>query len=301
MTTTANPSELERRITQLEQELAHEHERFVQVQETNTFQKTMLDMIPALVYLKDREHRYQFANRTFIEHTIVTDSEIQGKSDHELFAEDVADAYHEDDERIMLSGQASIGVELPITQPNGQPGWVSNSAIPYRDADGRVIGLLGIAIDITGRRQAEDALRHSEAEQRELLNEQMRLLDTIRELASPVLPVLPEVLILPLVGHIDARRSQQIMETLLQGIQEHQATLVIIDITGVPVVDTAIASHLLQMTRAAQLIGTQCMLVGISAEIAQTMVSLGIDLNRLLVYSNLEAAIAYAMRHAHVS
>jgi rsbT co-antagonist protein RsbR len=138
----------------------------------------------------------------------------------------------------------------------------------------------------------ETALRASEEHIR---TEQQQLLDVIREISSPVIPVHDEVLVLPLVGTIDSARSARIMETLLTGVQEHAAEVVIIDITGVPIVDTAVANHLIQATRAATLLGAHCVLVGVSAEVAQTLVQLGVNLSTLVTLSNLQAGITYAL------
>ena len=98
-----------------------------------------------------------------------------------------------------------------------------------------------------------------------------------------------------MVGTIDSARSSRIMETLLTGVQEHAAEVVIIDITGVPIVDTAVANHLIQATRAATLLGAHCVLVGVSAEVAQTLVQLGVNLSTLVTRSNLQAGITYAL------
>ena len=100
---------------------------------------------------------------------------------------------------------------------------------------------------------------------------------------------------MPLVGTIDSYRASQIMETLLEGIARQQADVVIIDITGVPVVDTGVGNHLLQAAQAAELLGARVILVGISAEVAQTMVQLGINLSRIVTLATLQAGIEYAL------
>jgi rsbT co-antagonist protein RsbR len=97
---------------------------------------------------------------------------------------------------------------------------------------------------------------------------------------------------MPLVGAIDTARSQQIIETLLSAITTHDAEVVIIDITGVSVIDTSVANHLLQATRAASLLGAQCVLVGITPEVAQTVVHLGVDLSGLVTMSDLQSGVA---------
>lgn len=118
---------------------------------------------------------------------------------------------------------------------------------------------------------------------------------TIRELSTPILPLFTGVLALPLVGSVDSYRAAQVMESLLTAISEQQADIVILDITGVPLVDTGVANYLLQTARAAQLVGAQVVLVGIGAEIAQTLVQLGVDLSQLRVHANLQAGIQYAL------
>ncbi len=149
--------------------------------------------------------------------------------------------------------------------------------------------LLESFFDITERKRAEE---ERERLQREIIETQQQAL---RELSTPIVPVLKGVLVMPLVGSIDTERAQQVMETLLEAISHYQAAVVIIDITGVPMVDTRVANHLLQVTRAAALLGSGCMLVGISPEVAQTIVSLGVDLSAIATHSNLQSGIQYAL------
>jgi rsbT co-antagonist protein RsbR len=119
--------------------------------------------------------------------------------------------------------------------------------------------------------------------------------DMIRELGTPILPLHEGVIAMPLVGALDSYRATLVLERLLEAISAKQADIVILDITGVPVVDTGVANYLLQTARAAQLIGAQVVLVGIGAEIAQTLVQLGVNLSQLKVYANLQAGISYAL------
>ncbi len=117
----------------------------------------------------------------------------------------------------------------------------------------------------------------------------------IQELSTPIVPIHEGVLVLPLVGTIDARRATQILEAALEQIVASQAEILILDITGVPFIDTSVANHILQMTRAVTLLGAQTVLVGIGAEIAQTLVQLGIDLNSIVTKANLQEGIVYAL------
>lgn len=120
-------------------------------------------------------------------------------------------------------------------------------------------------------------------------------MDQVRELSTPIMPIYPGILVLPLIGTIDPTRAGQIMETLLEGISSYQADTVIMDITGVTVVDTDVANYLLQAARAARLLGSQVILVGISSTIAQTMVHLGVGLATVTTRANLQEGIEYAL------
>jgi rsbT co-antagonist protein RsbR len=125
--------------------------------------------------------------------------------------------------------------------------------------------------------------------------QQDQLRSTIRELSTPIIPVYAGILVLPLVGSIDSRRATEITERLLEAIAAQQAEIVIIDITGVSVIDTSTANHLLMTTRAANLLGSRVMLVGMGAEIAQTIVHLGVELHGLTTLADLQAGIAHAL------
>ena len=118
---------------------------------------------------------------------------------------------------------------------------------------------------------------------------------TIRELGTPILPLYEGVIAMPLVGSIDSYRATEIMERLLEAISEKQADIVIIDITGVSIIDTGVANYLLQTARAARLVGAEIVLVGIGAEIAQTITQLGVDLSQIVVQANLQDGINYAL------
>jgi len=118
---------------------------------------------------------------------------------------------------------------------------------------------------------------------------------TIQELASPVLPVLEGILVMPLVGTITGERANMLISSLLHAIEQHRADFVIMDVTGVPIVDTQVAKALLQAADAAQLLGTQTILAGLRPELAQTIVGLGLDLSALVAQADLRSGVVYAM------
>jgi anti-anti-sigma regulatory factor len=122
-----------------------------------------------------------------------------------------------------------------------------------------------------------------------------QLLQTVRDLSTPAIPIYDGILAIPLVGNIDSGRASQVMETVLTSIQRVHAAVVILDVTGVPVIDTGVANHLVQVTQAAQLLGAKCLLVGIKPEVAQTLVQLGVDLSSIATRSDLQAGMAFAL------
>ena len=117
----------------------------------------------------------------------------------------------------------------------------------------------------------------------------------IRELSTPVIKVYDRVLLLPIVGTVDTQRANQIMETVLVQVVEQQAKVIIIDIAGVPVVDTKVADHILQTTAAVQLLGSQTILTGISASVARTVIQLGVEITRVETRAKLAEGIELAL------
>jgi rsbT co-antagonist protein RsbR len=116
------------------------------------------------------------------------------------------------------------------------------------------------------------------------------------ELSTPVVELWQGILALPLIGTLDSERTQVVMESLLQRIVETGAPLAIIDITGVPTVDTLVAQHLLKTVAAARLMGADCIISGIRPQIAQTIVHLGVDLGNVTTKATLAAAFAVALQ-----
>src|SRR5207248_296240 len=118
----------------------------------------------------------------------------------------------------------------------------------------------------------------------------------IRELSTPVLQVREQLLILPIIGVIDSQRARQLMEQLLKGIRATRAKVVVIDITGVPAVDSTVANHLVQTVEASRLMGATVILTGLSSEIAQTLVTIGVDLSKMNAVGDLQGGIEEAER-----
>ncbi len=143
--------------------------------------------------------------------------------------------------------------------------------------------------DLTQQKRAEE----ERLEMQERIIEAQRA--ALHELSTPLVPLSSEVIMLPLVGTIDSGRGQQIMETMLEGIAQYQAAFAILDITGVPTIDTQVASLLVQTAQAARLLGATVILTGIGPTMAQTLVHLGADLNHIITRNTLQSGIAKTM------
>ena len=117
----------------------------------------------------------------------------------------------------------------------------------------------------------------------------------IRELSTPVIRVYDKVLLLPLVGALDSHRAQQVTESVLVRVVEEQAKCIIIDIAGVPVVDTKVADHLVKTTAAVRLLGAETILTGITAQVARTIVQLGVDVSAMHTLTRLSDGIELAL------
>ncbi|ANJ11285.1 MULTISPECIES: STAS domain-containing protein [Streptomyces] len=136
------------------------------------------------------------------------------------------------------------------------------------------------------------------------LSEGQALIDRQRlqllEVATPVIKLWDGVVAVPLIGTLDSARSQVVMETLLESIVEQQARFAILDITGVPTVDSLVAQHLMKTVAAARLMGAECIVSGIRPAIAQTMVHLGLDLGNVVTRASLADALGYVLHELGV-
>lgn len=119
--------------------------------------------------------------------------------------------------------------------------------------------------------------------------------EALLELSTPVIQIWKGILVLPLIGTIDSRRAYQIMDNALSAITQHRAKQLIIDITGVPFVDTEVANHLIKTIQAAKLVGAHCIVVGISSEVAQTLVHIGLEMSNISTFATLEDGLQEAL------
>jgi rsbT co-antagonist protein RsbR len=160
---------------------------------------------------------------------------------------------------------------------------------PIQGADNTIRWILATTFDTTSQMQS---IREERERQEAIIAHQAAI---VAELSTPLLTISEDVVVMPIVGAVDSRRTQQIMESLLTGISQHQASIAIVDITGVSVVDTAVANALIQAAQAVRLLGAEVVLTGIRPEVAQTLVSLGTNLEGVVTRSTLQMGIAYSL------
>ncbi|WP_437717256.1 PAS domain-containing protein [Sorangium sp. So ce448] len=161
--------------------------------------------------------------------------------------------------------------------------------VPFRGDAGEIEGVLGISLNVTEAKNAEAELR---SQLQQIENQRQ----VIRTLSMPIIEVWSGVLTLPMVGIMDSVRTADIMESLLGRIVEKQARFAILDLTGVEMVDTQVASHLIELVTAIRLLGAEGIVAGIKPNVAQTMVALGLDLSQITTQQNLRAALGHCIR-----
>lgn len=263
-----------------------------ELQDSQLLLQLVLDNIPQAVCWKDRSSVFLGCNQRFAENIGLSEpAVIVGKTDYDLPAAEFADAFRADDQRVMASGIAKVNFEEP-TVSDGSQGWLRTSKVPLRDRTGAIVGILVMFEDITARKLEEQ--EHARLKD-DLIRAQA---SALAELSTPLFPISDNTVVMPLIGAIDSRRAQQVMEVLLEGIVETHTQVAILDITGVPMVDTQVADALIRAAQAVRLLGARVVLTGIRPEVAQTLVGLGVDLTGIVTHSTLQSGIAFALNRA---
>jgi PAS domain S-box-containing protein len=212
--------------------------------------------------------------------------QITGRSRTELIGTDFCDYFTEPDkaregyQKVFRDSQVR-DYPLEIRRRDGRRIAVLYNASVYRDEQGEVIGVFAAARDITEMKLAEERIRQQSNE--------------ILELSTPVMQVWKGVVAVPLIGTLDSQRTQLFMERLLERIVETNSPVALVDIMGVPTIDTQTAQHLIETITAVRLLGAQVVLTGVRPAIAQTLVHLGIDLSGITTRSSLAAGLAVAL------
>jgi PAS domain S-box-containing protein len=170
---------------------------------------------------------------------------------------------------------------LAIRHVSGRVADVLYNASVYRDEQGQVLGVFAAARDITERKRAEERIRQQS--------------NDIMELSTPVMQVWQGVVVAPLIGSLDSQRTQQFMERLLNRIVETNSPVALVDIMGVPTIDTQTAQHLIETISAVRMLGAQVVLTGVRPAIAQTLVHLGVELSDIVTRASMAAGLQVAL------
>ena len=221
------------------------------------------------------------ANETFLNIIGYSLDEVKGKH-HRMFCDD---AYSESAEYAdfwanLRSGSFQRG-EFKRIGKNGRELHIRATYNPIFNLKNEPVRVLKIADDVSKQRRME--------------NEREKQQALIMEMSTPVMQLWDNILLLPVVGLVDSKRVQLIMETALQKILDYQAKLLILDIQGVPAVDSAVANHLIQITKATRLMGCTSIVTGISPEISQALVNLGIDLGDIQTKATLKDGVSFSL------
>jgi rsbT co-antagonist protein RsbR len=172
---------------------------------------------------------------------------------------------------------------------NGSDARVSFSASVLRGARGEAQGLVCVARDLTEKKSLEEERwRLGEAVQRQAI--------ILEELSTPLIPINDEILVMPLIGTVDERRANQMVDTLLQGVVTRRTQVAIIDITGIRTVEDQAVDGILKAVQAVRLVGAEVVLTGVRPEVARLLVAQGYDLSRIKTFGSLQNGIVSAMK-----
>jgi rsbT co-antagonist protein RsbR len=321
--------QVEERTVELEREVAERKRAEAALAWEQHLLRVFLDNVPDAIYFKDAEGRFVRINKAQAERLGLSDpAQAVGKTDFDFWEEKVARVVYDQEQEIMRSGQILVG-EQKKPYVDGRYGWVAATKLPLRDEEGKVIGTFGITRNITQFKQAEaererllaelekayadverqvrerttelqQEIAERERAQKESLRLQQEVIEAqqraIQELSTPILPVLEGVIIMPLIGSVDTLRARDVTRNLLAGIQKHQAKVVILDITGLSVVDSGVAAYLNKTIQTTRLKGARTIVTGISDAVAETIVDLGIDWSEIETLCDLRTGLRAALR-----
>lgn len=250
--------------------------------------QTIIDNAPATVYVKSLDNVMLIANRAYAHFLGRDPKDLVGKHLSEFHPPELIAQWEEETKKLLETGRVQqMHTKLLL---NGEEHDYVNNEFPLYDEDGKVFAVCGIANDITELRRAER--EHAELQEQIILSQQLAL----RELNTPLIPLDDEVLVMPLIGTLDARRTQEMLENLLTGVSEYGASIVILDITGVPVIDTHVANVFVQATKATRLLGAEVIVTGIKPEVAQMLISVGAQLEDVQISGTLQSSIAHVLQ-----
>ncbi|WP_284720229.1 PAS domain-containing protein [Polyangium sorediatum] len=254
------------------------------LEEELRFFRTLADELPLSLYHKDREGRCVWANAALLASVGSGLDEALGKTVFDYYPRALAEKYDADDRRVVETGVTLKDVEEHKAPTSEGSRYVEVKKVAVRDAEGAVTGSMGIYWDVTGVRRAE-----------RLEEERQAQAATLRELGAPLLPLAERVLAMPLIGRIDGARAAQALDSLLHGVSERQAAVVLLDVTGVTAIDDDVVRLLVDAAGAVRLLGARVVLTGVKAAMAQAMIEMDARLEGIVTLSTMQAGVAWAL------
>jgi rsbT co-antagonist protein RsbR len=246
--------------------------------------RALFAAINDIIIVVDREGHYRKIAPTNPNRIYRPPEELLGKRMHEVLPAVQADFFLTIVRRALDTGEV-VHAEHPLVIED-QEIWFSTAFSPLTQDSALIISR-----DITLRKRTDqEQVRLRE----QIIRTQAAML---AELSTPLIPLNDQVLVMPIIGMIDQQRSQALLTALLEGVRSQRVAVVIVDITGVPQIDNQVALALTQAAQSLKLLDTHLILTGLKAEIAQSLVLLGIDLNELIIRSTLQSGISYALDH----
>lgn len=248
----------------------------------------IIDHAPLVIYVKNTDMRLLLVNQLYAATMQMAPDQIVGKTEAELFPPELVHAWRESDRHIFTTGEPTH-FENEFLLEDG-PHTFMSVQFPLYEEGGKPFAICGISTDVT-------EIKRSEAEREALQNQVIMAQQAmLHELSTPLIPLDDGVVIMPLIGTVDSIRAQHVMEMLLEGVAAHNAEIAILDVTGLPVVDTQVAQALIKTAQAVKLLGAEVVLTGIRPELAQTLVGLGVDLSAIVTRSSLQDGVTYALK-----
>ena len=278
----------------------------LELQQKLNFQQVLMDRIPNPLFYKDANGAYQFCNTAFAEKVLgLPKTRIVGSTVYDLpeaIPPHLADVYHDRDMELIRTPGVQVYEGQVKYKDDTLHDIIFNKAT-ILDAEDKVRGMVGVMLDVSDLRQAEAELKalnqemEKRAEERERLQQEVIEAQqrAIAELSTPIIPMMDQIIVMPLIGSIDSLRARDITRTLLAGITQHRAKVVILDVTGVGIMDTGIVNHLNKTIQAARLKGAQTIVTGMSDAVAEAIVDLGIDWSGIATLSNLQSGLMAAL------
>lgn len=230
-------------------------------------------------------------------------TEVTGFGRDDLADVPMVDLIHPDDRVDLIETMARVAAGTPVSHyetrfrcKDGDFKWLAWT-MSY-DPDDELS--YGIARDVTTYHSAMEerdrAIEESQRIQGELERRQERQQEAITAMASPIIEIWDDVVVLPIVGVIDSVRATEMKEALLQSVQRTGARIAIVDMTGVDIVDTATADHIVRLMQGVKLLGAQGVITGIQPQVAQIMVSLGVEVGGVITLRSLREALRHSLR-----